>query len=89
MFVNQSFWQTGVSAKPGQSVWGFLSGGLVWFAIPFCSAFALGMTYWAFTIQTGGHVISDSHVMNGRVKYFLQCLCLCLVELLLCTLYDT
>lgn len=51
VFVDQSFWQTGIAAKPVHSVWGFIVGGLVYFAVPFCSAYAFGMAYWALAIR--------------------------------------
>merc|ERR1712241_307065 len=38
VFCDQAYWQSSVAAKPLQGVWGFISGGLVWFAIPFTLA---------------------------------------------------
>ncbi|GAU91254.1 hypothetical protein RvY_03547-1 [Ramazzottius varieornatus] len=35
VFVDQSYWQIAASAKPRQVVYGYLMGGLVWFAVPF------------------------------------------------------
>jgi urea-proton symporter len=35
VFVDQSYWQIAVATKPRQVVYGYLVGGLVWFAVPF------------------------------------------------------
>ena len=66
VFVNQSFWQSGVTGKPNHTVWGFLAGGLTWFALPFCAAFAFGMTYWAMAIQKGAHILTDEQAAKGK-----------------------
>ena len=66
VFVDQTYWQTGVSGKPSHSVWGFLTGGLIWFALPFSAAFAFGMSYWAMSIKAGGHLLSDDDALKGN-----------------------
>ena len=33
VFVDQSYWQIAIAAKPRQVVYGYLMGGLVWFAV--------------------------------------------------------
>jgi hypothetical protein len=38
VFVDQAYWQSAIAARPQATVRGFLIGGLVWFAIPFCMA---------------------------------------------------
>jgi SSS family transporter len=43
VFVDQSYWQSAIAAKPSSSHKGYLLGGLVWFAIPFSLATALGL----------------------------------------------
>ncbi|CAE8619646.1 unnamed protein product, partial [Polarella glacialis] len=43
VFVDQSYWQSAVAAKPKSAVRGFLIGGLVWFAVPFCMATTTGL----------------------------------------------
>ncbi|PIK48507.1 putative urea-proton symporter DUR3 [Apostichopus japonicus] len=45
VFVDQSYWQSSVAAKPKQGMWGFLLGGLVWFAVPFAFATTMGLAY--------------------------------------------
>lgn len=50
VFVDQSYWQSAVAAKPSSSVPGFLIGGLVWFSIPFCLATTFGLCTAALNI---------------------------------------
>lgn len=63
--MDQSFWQTGVAAKPSHSVWGFITGGLVWFALAFVTSYGLGMAYLAFSVQQGGHLVTDEQAREG------------------------
>jgi len=49
VFVDQSYWQSAVAAKPKSAVLGFLIGGLVWFAVPFCMATTTGLAGRALT----------------------------------------
>ena len=41
VFVDQSYWQSAIAAKPSSSTKGYLLGGLVWFTIPFSLATAM------------------------------------------------
>ena len=43
VFVDQSYWQRAIAARPGAATGGFIIGGLVWFAIPFTLATTLGL----------------------------------------------
>ena len=43
VFIDQSYWQAAIAAQPKATVKGFLIGGLVWFAIPFCMATTFGL----------------------------------------------
>jgi len=43
VFVDQSYWQSAVAAKPGAAHKGYILGGMVWFTIPFALATALGL----------------------------------------------
>ena len=43
VFVDQSYWQSAIAAKPSSSTKGYLLGGLVWFTIPFALATAMGL----------------------------------------------
>merc|ERR1719359_1036569 len=49
VFVDQSYWQSAVAAKPRSAVIGFLIGGMVWFAVPFCMATTNGLAGRALT----------------------------------------
>jgi hypothetical protein len=49
VFVDQSYWQSAIAAKPKAVVLGFLIGGLAWFAVPFGMATALGLAGRALT----------------------------------------
>ncbi len=65
VFVDQSYWQSSVAAKPKQGVWGFLSGGMVWFAVPFTFATTMGLAYIALSAQEGGALLNDADVSAG------------------------
>merc|ERR1712014_384561 len=43
VFVDQSYWQSAIAARPSSAHKGYLLGGLVWFTIPFSLATALGL----------------------------------------------
>lgn len=43
VFVDQSYWQSAIAAKPASAHKGYLLGGLVWFTIPFALATSLGI----------------------------------------------
>ncbi len=43
VFVDQSYWQAAIAARPSAAVKGYLLGGLAWFAIPFALATSLGL----------------------------------------------
>jgi len=43
VFVDQSYWQSAIAAKPGAAHKGYILGGMVWFTIPFALATALGL----------------------------------------------
>ncbi len=43
MFVDQSYWQGAIAAKPSATYRGYLLGGLCWFAIPFTMATTMGL----------------------------------------------
>jgi len=51
VFVDQSYWQSAVAAKPSSAVIGFLIGGMVWFAVPFCMATTNGLAGRALTMH--------------------------------------
>lgn len=43
VFLDQSYWQSAIAAKPSSSHKGYMLGGLVWFTIPFALATSLGL----------------------------------------------
>eukprot|EP00928_Gymnodinium_smaydae_P098880 TRINITY_DN929_c0_g1_i6.p1 TRINITY_DN929_c0_g1~~TRINITY_DN929_c0_g1_i6.p1 ORF type:complete len:682 (+),score=151.36 TRINITY_DN929_c0_g1_i6:69-2114(+) len=43
VFVDQSYWQSAIAAKPASTHKGYLLGGIVWFTIPFALATSLGL----------------------------------------------
>lgn len=55
IFVDQSYWQRAVAARPKSAVGGFLIGGLTWFAIPFALATTLGLA----AVATGVNLTAD------------------------------
>ena len=68
VFVDQSYWQSSVAAKPKQGVWGFLTGGITWFAVPFTFATTMGMAYIALGAEQGAPLLSDSDVNKGELR---------------------
>merc|ERR1719399_713087 len=44
VFVDQSYWQSAIAAKPAAAHKGYLLGGMVWFTIPFALATAMGLS---------------------------------------------
>lgn len=55
IFVDQSYWQKAIAARPKSAMGGFLIGGLAWFAIPFALATTLGLA----AIATGVTLTED------------------------------
>jgi len=43
VFVDQSYWQSAIAARPSSAARGYLLGGICWFAIPFSLATSLGL----------------------------------------------
>jgi Na+/proline symporter len=65
VFCDQAYWQSSVAAKPLQGVWGFISGGLTWFAIPFTLATTMGLAYLGLSSAQGAPMLSDEDVARG------------------------
>lgn len=49
--LQKKYWQSAVAAKPKSAVLGFLIGGMVWFAVPFCMATTNGLAGRALTLH--------------------------------------
>ena len=48
-----------------QGVWGFISGGLTWFAIPFTLATTMGLAYLGLSSAQGSPLLTEEDVMKG------------------------
>ena len=66
VFVDQSYWQSSVAAKPRQGALGFLLGGLAWFAVPFSMATTMGLAYVALSTHQGAPLLSPKEVNAGE-----------------------
>merc|ERR1719313_2475732 len=62
VFVDQSYWQSAIAAKPASAHKGYLLGGLVWFTIPFALATSLGLCALALQLP-----IASSEAGSGLV----------------------
>ena len=51
-----------------QGVWGFITGGLVWFSIPFTLATTMGLAYLGLSSAQGAPLLSDDDVMKVRLE---------------------
>ncbi|XP_069105812.1 uncharacterized protein [Argopecten irradians] len=67
VFVDQSYWQCSVAAKPKEGVIGFLVGGVCWFAIPFALATTTGLAYIALGTTQNGPLLTEDQVNAGLV----------------------
>ena len=52
VFIDQSYWQIAISSRKECVFPGFLLGGLLWFAVPFCLSTALGLANVALQLPT-------------------------------------
>merc|ERR1711957_572733 len=94
VFVDQSYWQSAIAARPASAARGYLLGGLCWFAIPFSLATSLGLTSTAFLffcfsanilvtsmlLLGGAATVQALTGMDYRLASFLGRTRLCLVE---------
>ncbi|MYB30326.1 MAG: sodium/solute symporter [Cenarchaeum sp. SB0663_bin_5] len=62
VFVDQSYWQRAIAARPKSATGGFILGGLAWFAIPFALATTLGLAAVA-----SGVILTEDQVGQGLV----------------------
>eukprot|EP00058_Branchiostoma_floridae_P025995 XP_002611485.1 hypothetical protein BRAFLDRAFT_63880 [Branchiostoma floridae] len=67
VFCDQAYWQSTIAARPLQGVWGFISGGLAWFAIPFSMATTVGLAFVALSTRSGKELLSAEDVDKGLV----------------------
>ncbi|GAX26385.1 hypothetical protein FisN_2Hu195 [Fistulifera solaris] len=62
VFVDQSYWQSAIAARPESAAKGYLLGGICWFSIPFSLATSLGLASTALMLP-----ISSSEAGSGLV----------------------
>lgn len=62
VFVDQSYWQSAIAARPSSAARGYLLGGICWFSIPFSLATSLGLASTALMLP-----ITASEAGNGLV----------------------
>ena len=59
VFVDQSYWQSAIAARPSSAHRGYLLGGLVWFTIPMSLATALGLSSLALNVKMPADEAAD------------------------------
>lgn len=62
VFVDQSYWQSAIAARPSAAARGYLLGGICWFSIPFSLATSLGLASTALMLP-----ITASEAGSGLV----------------------
>jgi len=62
VFVDQSYWQSAIAARPASAARGYVLGGICWFAIPFSLATSLGLASTALQLP-----ITSTEAGNGLV----------------------
>ncbi|OQV24878.1 Urea-proton symporter DUR3 [Hypsibius exemplaris] len=67
VFLDQNYWQIAVAAKPRQVVYGYLMGGIVWFAVPLGMGTCMGIAYQALCAQAGRPLLTEEEVDQGLV----------------------
>jgi hypothetical protein len=71
VFVDQSYWQSAIAAKPSSSTRGYLLGGLVWFTIPFSLATAMGLSSVALDLPVTGSEAGSGLVPPAAAVHFM------------------
>jgi len=71
VFVDQSYWQSAIAARPASAARGYLLGGLCWFAIPFSLATSLGLTSTALMLPITSSEASAGLVPPAVATYLL------------------
>ena len=64
-YCDQASWQSRIAAKPIQGVFGFLLGGLIWFAIPSTMATTTGLAYLALSTENNTHMLTHNQIDEG------------------------
>jgi len=71
VFVDQSYWQSAIAARPEAAAKGYLLGGLCWFAIPFALATSLGLSSTALMLPITAQEASDGLVPPAVATYLM------------------
>ena len=71
VFVDQSYWQSAIAAKPEAAAKGYLLGGLCWFAIPFSLATSLGLSSAALMLPITAQEAGDGLVPPAVATYLM------------------
>ena len=67
LFMNQATWASAAIAKPRHAVWGFITAGLSFFAIPFTMSFTFGMANWVTAVVEGEKPVSGGQATGGKL----------------------
>ena len=65
VFVNQAFWTSAATARPRHAVWGFLTAGITFFAIPFTFSLIFGTGHWVASVLGAELPVLDPDVIHG------------------------
>lgn len=68
-YCDQASWQSRIAAKPTQGVYGFLLGGLMWFAIPSTMATTTGLAYLALSAENKTNLLTAEQIDEGIVCF--------------------
>jgi len=71
VFVDQSYWQSAIAAKPTAAAHGYLLGGLCWFSIPFSLATSLGLASVALRLPLTAQEAGSGLVPPAVAHYLL------------------
>lgn len=71
VFVDQSYWQSAIAAKPSSSHKGYILGGILWFCIPFTLATCLGLASRALDLPLTATEAGDGLVPPAAALYLL------------------
>lgn len=66
-YCDQASWQSRIAAKPTQGVFGFLLGGLMWFAVPSTMATTTGLAYLALSAENRTNLLTHRQIDEGLV----------------------
>jgi len=71
VFVDQSYWQSAIAARPESAAKGYLLGGVCWFAIPFSLATSLGLASTALMLPITSSEAGAGLVPPAVAQYLL------------------